>query len=53
MDVLDRALAIDPNLVESLNNKGIALNNLGRYEEGIDYYDRALAIDPNYVESTK
>ena len=38
-------------MLRSINNKGIALNNLGRYEEAIEYYDRALAIDPTLVES--
>jgi Tetratricopeptide repeat/PKD domain len=31
----------------TLNSKGIALENQGKYAEAITYYDRALAIDPN------
>ena len=43
----DKALAIDPNHVFALINKGYALNILGQYLEAIRYYDKALAIDPN------
>ena len=30
--------------------KGIALNDLKRYDEALAAYDRALALDPNYAE---
>jgi tetratricopeptide (TPR) repeat protein len=32
-----------------LNNKGMSLYNLGRFNESIAYFDKALAIDPNNV----
>ena len=41
-----KLLKIDPNHVNALNNKGLALNNLGKYEEAIDWFDKALEIDP-------
>jgi tetratricopeptide (TPR) repeat protein len=31
-----------------LNNKGVVLSRLGRYDEAIDAYDRALNINPDY-----
>ena len=34
-----------------LNNKGVALDDLGRHEEAIEYYDRLLAIDPTEVNA--
>ena len=34
-----------------MNNKGLALNNLGKYEEAIEWYDKALKIDPNDVNA--
>jgi tetratricopeptide (TPR) repeat protein len=37
-----------PNDVDTLLSKGIALNDLGRYDEAITYFDKALAINPNY-----
>ena len=51
IEYYDRALAIDPTLVESLSNKGASLHSLARYEEAIEYFDRALAIEPSYVRS--
>src|SRR5262249_35337186 len=45
----DKALAIDPNYVSALNDKGLALGYLGNYTGAIMYFDKALAIDPNYV----
>ena len=29
------------------NNKGLALDSLGQYDEAITYFDRVLAIEPN------
>ena len=40
-------MAIDPKDEITLYNKGLALDNLGNYTEGILYYDKALAINPN------
>ena len=33
----DKALTINPDDIESLNNKGVALANLGNYYEAIKY----------------
>jgi tetratricopeptide (TPR) repeat protein len=43
----DAALAIKPDNHHVLENKGIALLHLGRYEEAITAYDAALAIKPD------
>ena len=43
----DAALAIKPNYHETLNNKGNALSDLGRYEDAIASYEAALAIKPD------
>ena len=32
-------------------NKGLALDNLGRYKEAISNYDKVLEIDPNDVDA--
>jgi len=47
----DKALAINPKYVGSLDSKGAALFNLGKYNESIAYFDKALAINPKYVVS--
>lgn len=44
LECFDRALAIDPNLVEALTSKGITLCNVfSRWEEGLELIDRGLA----------
>jgi Flp pilus assembly protein TadD len=37
-------LAIDPRNVDALNNKGVALDNLGNHTGAIVYFDKVLAI---------
>jgi tetratricopeptide (TPR) repeat protein len=49
LDYYDQAIKIDPNYAYAWNNKGIALRNLGKYDEAIECYDRAIKIDPNYA----
>ena len=43
----DQELSINPNNVDALYNKGLALAHLKRYNGAITYYDKALEIDPN------
>ena len=47
----ERALAIEPSLVEALVNRGIALKELDRVEEAVASYERALAIEPGNAEA--
>ena len=42
-------MAIDPNHVNASYNKGIALRELGLYNESIVFIDKVLAINPNNV----
>ena len=51
IECYDKALKINPNDTEALNNKGVALYRLGRHEEAIECYDRALEINPNDAEA--
>jgi tetratricopeptide (TPR) repeat protein len=46
LDCYDKALEIDPQYAFAWNNKGNALNNLGRNEAALDCYNKALEIDP-------
>mmetsp|Transcript_22823 Transcript_22823/g.19835 ORF Transcript_22823/g.19835 Transcript_22823/m.19835 type:complete len:89 (-) Transcript_22823:380-646(-) len=40
-----------PHLAEAYDNKGLALANLGRKEEAIEFFTRAIELDPNHIES--
>jgi len=42
-------LKINPKDVDALDAKGMALIELGKYNEAIVIFDKALKIDPNYV----
>jgi tetratricopeptide (TPR) repeat protein len=41
----------DRNYVYALDSKGLALFNLGRLEEAIEYYDRVLDIEPKHAKA--
>jgi len=47
----DNALQIKPDKHEAWNNRGIALDDLGRKEEAIASYDNALQIKPDKHEA--
>jgi tetratricopeptide (TPR) repeat protein len=47
----DRALALRPNFVEALYNRGNLLRELKRFDEALASYDRALALRPNFIEA--
>ncbi|MGD2072199.1 MAG: tetratricopeptide repeat protein, partial [Candidatus Thorarchaeota archaeon] len=42
-------IKIDPQYALAWSNKGLALDNLGKYEEAISCYDEAIKIDPQYA----
>ncbi|HDO25582.1 MAG TPA: tetratricopeptide repeat protein, partial [Nitrospirae bacterium] len=45
----NRAISIDPNYSEAMNNLGAAYVNMGKWDEGIKYFRRALK-NPVYAE---
>ncbi len=47
----DKAVEIQPNLDAAWNNRGFALDELGRNEEAIASYDKAVEIKPNKDEA--
>jgi len=47
----EHALALNPNLVEALNDLGILLGKLGRPDASIERFQEALALRPDYVEA--
>ena len=44
-------LAIDPNNIGAIYDKGLALDALGSLEEAIVYYDRVLSAQPDNVNA--
>lgn len=45
IECLDKALQIKPRLLRAWDYKGMALADIGRYEEAIECYETALTID--------
>ena len=50
LELIDRALAIDPTNAAAYNNRGGALRELRRWDEALASYDRAAALQANYAE---
>ena len=48
---IDLALSKNPDSVFALNNRGVALYELERFDEALASYDRALALAPDYAEA--
>jgi tetratricopeptide (TPR) repeat protein len=41
-----KAIELDPKSTMAWNNKGNALNNMGKYEDAIKCFDKAIELDP-------
>ena len=48
---IDLALQKNPDNILALNNRGIALNALKRFDEALASYDRAIAVRPDFLEA--
>ena len=48
-----KAIQINPNYSEALNNLGLALAAKGRFDEAIENYRKAIQINPNYSDSAE
>jgi hypothetical protein len=46
LQLVERAIALDPKLVPAHANRGNILQRLGRHREALQAYDRAIALDP-------
>ena len=49
--LIDEAIKLDPNDADAWYNKGIALDNQGKYNEAIEAYDEAIRLDPKHAEA--
>ena len=47
----DKVLAIRPDYVEALNDRGLTLQGLNRLEHALASFDNALAIKPDYLQA--
>jgi tetratricopeptide (TPR) repeat protein len=47
----ERSLAINPNYVFAIDTKALILNELGRYQEAVEWYDKVLEKDPKFITS--
>jgi tetratricopeptide (TPR) repeat protein len=47
VEAADRAVDLDPNIVETHRARGYVLENTSNYEEALSEYERVLAINPN------
>ena len=47
----ERALAINPDIVETRACVAHALRDLGRFDEAIAHYDEVLAADPEFADA--
>jgi tetratricopeptide (TPR) repeat protein len=47
--LFDASLRVDPKLAAALNNRGNALQDLGRPEEAVASYDEAIACRPDHA----
>lgn len=47
INCLSKVLSIDPDHVSAYNNRGLAYQHMGRYEDAINDYNTGLSLDPN------
>ncbi len=53
LDIFDRVLAMNPQIPEAWNDRGVALFRLGRAEEALECYSRSLAIDSENLDALR
>jgi predicted O-linked N-acetylglucosamine transferase (SPINDLY family) len=46
----DRAIALQPDYPEACSNRGTALRELRRFEDGLASYEKSIALRPDYPE---
>ena len=53
MQDFDRAIELDPNYPDALNNRGLAYTGKGQYDRAIQDFDRALRLDPKDADAIR
>ena len=49
LDLLERSIAIDPNLADAYESLGVILGRMEKYDDAIDWMDRLIEVDPKSV----
>src|SRR3990167_8365577 len=47
IEAYTKAIALDPNLAQAYNNRGLAYADKGQNDRAIEDFNRAIALDPN------
>jgi len=51
VELLSKAIAVNPNFAAPYSNLGLALHALKRCDEALDSYDKAIALKADYAEA--
>ncbi len=51
VQLISKAISINPNVAQAYYNRGIVLQELKRFEEAVASYDKAIALKPDYAEA--
>ena len=51
VDLISKAIAINPNSAAAYSNRGVALKALKRLDDAVASYDKAIVLRPNYAEA--
>jgi tetratricopeptide (TPR) repeat protein len=51
VQLISKAISINPKVASPYYNRGNALKELGRLEEALVSYDEAIALEPNFAEA--
>ena len=49
--IFDKAIELNPDVIETWVNRGIALKELGRVDDAVASYDKAIELKPDYAEA--
>jgi len=49
----DKAITINPSMVEAHNNRGLSLIQMGKYQEALASFNDALSLDPKHENAKK
>ena len=51
VEMIDRAIEINPNVASYYSNRGISLQKLKQLDAAVASYDKAIALKPDYAEA--